>query len=273
MRTLRIYRHCKYVDLSFFDRALWFATAFAASLIVARIVHQRLFTAPFDAFVLMLGVVIARDVALARLRYDSHPYVVIWELSLPVLLVAQLFAGARTLASVSRLYPGFGMFALKLFLTCLALTLACCCLGLHAELHRLTGEEAYLRTFFLAQRWSASIVAGTLILASLSLLRSPAPPKQPSGNLVLHTVLLSILFSGYSALFFCENTAPLGAFQVMERAQFCLVVVLYVIWAACLSSRKQSNSPWPAVDAFVFQKLSSPVAGGMAGSLSSRESR
>lgn len=236
---------------------LWLASAILPVLIIGRIIHQRLYAPPFDAFVLMLGVVIGRDVVLASLHYDSHPYIIVWEFSLPVVLVSQIYAGLQTLIAVARLYPRFGAFTVRLFLACLTLTVACCCLGLPFELHRLGGEEAFLRSFFLAQRWVDSSIAGTLILTSLFLMRRPAPPRQPSANLILHTTLLSVYFTGYAALFFFENLVPLGAMQVMERVQFSLVVLLYAIWTIRLSLKRQRTGLWTEVDAILLRKVNS----------------
>ncbi len=247
------------VGLSTIDHVLWFLSAVLPILIIGRIVQQRLYRAPFDALALMLGVVVARDVLLACLRYDSHPYVLVWSYSLPVILVSQIYAGLQTLISVARLYPRFGRLAVLLFLTCLALTLAFCCVGLPFELHRLSGGEAVLRSFFLAQRWVDSSIAGTLILTSLFLMRSPAPPKQPPFNLVLHTTLLSIYFSGYAVLFFVENLTSLGSAQIFERAQFSLIVVLYLMWASCLSLKRQRPIAWKQIEAFSLRRVPTPT--------------
>ena len=243
------------MGLSTLDNLLWFLSAALPIVIIARIVHQRLYIAPFDAFVLMLGVVVARDVVLACLHYNSHPYVLVWAYSLPVILVSQIYAGLQTLISVARLYPRFGRLAVRLFATCLALTLAFCCVGLPFELHRLGGGEALLRSFFLVQRWVDSSLAGTLILASLFLMRSPAPPKQPPLNLVLHTTLLSIYFSGYAVLFLVENLTSLGSAQTFERVQFFLIVLLYLMWASRLSLKRQRLVAWKETEAILLRRV------------------
>jgi hypothetical protein len=98
-------------------------------------------------------------------------------------------------------------------------------------------------------------MAGTLVFVALFLMRCPAPPKQPPSNMVLHTVLLSLYFGSYGALFFIENLFPLGAAQTLERAQFCLVVVLYTVWAACLSCKGQTSEEWPEIDVIVLDRI------------------
>jgi hypothetical protein len=247
--------HSLIVGLSTVDQVLWFFSAVLPVWIITRIARQRLYIPPFDGLALMLGVVVLRDVVLACLRYDSRPYVLVWEYTLPVVLVSQAYAGLQTLIAVSRLYRRIGRLVVRLFLVSLALTLACCCLGLPFELHRLGGEEAVLRSFFLAQRWVDSSIAGTLILASAFLLRSPAPPKRPPPNLVLHTTILSLYFSSYAALFFLENLASLGSIQMLERIQFSFVVLLYGVWASGLSLKRQRLDPWQQTDAIVLRQV------------------
>jgi hypothetical protein len=41
----------------------------------------------------------------------------------------------------------------------------------------------------------------------------------------MHTLLLSLYFTGYATLFLAENLAPLGAVATLERVQFGLVVL------------------------------------------------
>jgi len=243
------------VDLSSFDRFVWFASATVAAAIICRITRQKLFVSPFRAFTSMLGIVLVRDVVMSIPRYNTHAYTVAWEWSLPVLLAAQIWAGLDALIAVARLYPKIGNFAVKLFLVCLVITAAACCLGLPLELHRLNGQEAALRTLFLLQRWVDSSIAGTLLLVALFFARFPAPLKQPPRNLILHTVLLSAYFGSYALLFFAENLAPLGAMASLERLQFSLVVLLYAAWAICLSKRGQTSQPWPELDVMVLKSM------------------
>lgn len=188
-------------------------------------------------------------------RYDTHAYTVAWEWSLPVLLAAQIWAGFDALKAVTRLYPKIGKFAVKLFLVCLAITATVCCFGLPLELHRLTGQEAALRTLFLLQRWVDSSIAGTLVLVAGFFVRFPAPLKQPPRNLVLHIAFLSAYFCSYALLFFAENLAPLGAIASIERSQFIVVVLLYAAWAICLSKRGQTSEPWPQLDLIVLKSM------------------
>jgi hypothetical protein len=203
----------------------------------------------------MLGAVVLRDVVLASLRYDSRPYILVWEYTAPVLLFFQVNAALQALRSVARLYPRAGNFAVRLFLLCLALAIAACCLGLPFELRHFSTEEAFLRTAFLMQRLVDSTIAGTLILVDLFLICYPAPPKQPPFNIVLHTILLSLYFGGYAALFFLENLVPLGSVQTAERLQFSLVVLVYLTWARCLSSEGQRSHAWPDVEVILLDQV------------------
>jgi hypothetical protein len=231
------------------------ASAVLAGAIIWRMVQQKLLVAPFQAFALMLGVVLARDGLMSIPRYDSHAYTVAWGWSLPVLLAAQIWAGSETLKAVARLYPKIGRFAVRLFVVCLAMTAVVCCLALPLELHRMKGEEVILRSLFLLQRWVDSSIAGTLVLVALFFARFPAPLKQPPRNLVIHTVLLSAYFCSYAVLFFAENLAPLGTIASLERLQFALVVLLYAAWALCLSRRGEMSQPWPEVDVMVLKSM------------------
>ena len=243
------------MGLSRFDHILWFTSAVLATLIIVRIRQQRLLVSPLNSFAWMLGAVVTRDALLSIPAYDTHAYAVLWELSLPFLLAAQLWAGYDTLRAVARLYPKIGKFAIRLFLTCLAVTVAVCCLTVPFELHLLQGGEKLLRALFLLNRSVDSWIAGTLILVSLFFARSPAPEKQPPRNLVLHTVLLSIYFGTYAVLFLAENLAPLGALAALERTQFFVVAVLYASWAISLSRGGEKSEPWPQLDVIVLETL------------------
>lgn len=203
----------------------------------------------------MLGVVLARDGVVSIPRYGTHAYAVAWAWTLPALLLAQVWAGLDTLKAVARLYPKIGRFAVRLFLACLAITVAVCCLGLPFELHRLRGEEAALRALFFLHRSVDSWIAGTLVLVAVFFARFPAPLKQPPRNLVIHTMLLSLYFAGYGAMFFAENLAPLGSIVFVERLQFFLVAVLYSVWAMCLSKNGEISEPWPEIDVMVLRTV------------------
>jgi hypothetical protein len=98
-----------------------------------------------------------------------------------------------------------------------------------------------------------SLIAGTLILTGAFLLRFPAPLKQLSPNLVLHFLLLSAYFSAHGALFFAENLAPLGAVATLEHLQLALVVILYAVWAICLSPNGSTSESWPRLDTAVVE--------------------
>jgi len=246
------------VSLTLFDQTLRLLSIVLAAAILYRIIEQRLFTSPLNSFAVMLGVVLARDAAVSIPRYDSHAYTLVWEVSLPILLLAQLWAGLDTLLSIARLYETFGNFATRLYLWCLGASIVICSATLPRELARASGGEAVLRELFLLQRCIDSLIAGTLILASAFLLRHLAPPRRPPRNLVMHTVFLSLYFVGYSALFLVENLTVLGGAAMAERIQFVLIVLLYFAWACGLSSEGAIGEPWPHVEVVVLQPLSPP---------------
>jgi hypothetical protein len=242
-----------------FDQTLRFLSIVLAAAIVYRIIQQQLFTSPLSSFALMLGVVLARDAAVSIPKYDSHAYTLVWEVSLPVLLLAQVWAGLDTLRAIARLYVTFGDFIVRLYLCCLGASVVICSATLPWELSRVNGQEAALRELFLLQRCVDSLIAGTLILASAFLLRHLAPPRRPPRNLILHTLLLSLYFAGYSGLFFAENLAVLGGAATVERTQFVLIVLLYSAWACSLSSEGAPSEPWPKVDVVVLQPATLPL--------------
>lgn len=243
------------VVLATYDRVLWFTSTALAAVIVIRILREHLLVGPFKAFASMLVVIVLRDITLAIPPYRSHTYPLLWALTLAPLLAAQVWAGWATLRAVARLYPKIGNFAVRLFVACLITTILICCLGLPFELHRMTGQERLLRELFLLHRSIDSWIAGTLILVAAFFLRFPAPLKQPPRNLVVHTILLSLYFSGYAVLFFAENLAPLGAAAIVERLQFSLVVLLYGVWAIAFSAKGQESEPWPTIEVIVLEKL------------------
>ncbi len=252
------------MDLSRFDQVLWLASAVLAAAIIARILQQRLFQSPLNSFAWMLGVVLVRDAALSIPRYNTHAYAVIWEWTLPVLLAAQLWAGFDTLRAIARLYPNIGRFAVRIFLACLAITVTVCCLSLPFELHRLAGPEALLRSLFLLHRCVDSWIAGTLILVVVFFARFPAPLRRPPRNLVMHTLLLSLYFTGYATLFLVENLAPLGAVAALERIQFGLVVLLYTVWAICLSRSGENREPWPQIEVMLLRAVEHATQAGVS---------
>jgi hypothetical protein len=243
------------VDLSRFDQVLWLASAVLAAATIGRILQQRLFVLPLNSFACMLVIVLARDIVLSVPHYKTHAYAVVWEWTLPALLIAQAWASLDTLRAVARLYPKIGKLAARIFLSCLGITVIVCCLTLPFELHRVAGGEALLRSLFLLQRCVDGWIAGTLILVAAFFARFPAPSNRPARNLVLHTVLLSIYFGGYAVLFVAENLAPLGAVVTLERIQFVLVVFLYAIWATCLSRNGEQTEPWPQVDVILLKAV------------------
>jgi len=246
------------VDLSRFDQVLWLASALLAAAIIALILPRRLFELPLSSFAWMRGIGLMRDALLSVPHYTTHAYTVIWESSLPTLLAAQVWAALDTLRAVARLYPGIGKLAVRIFLACLAITVTVCCLSLPFELHRLTGGETLLRSLFLLQRCVDGWIAGTLILVAIFFARFPSPSTPPPRNLVLHTVLLSIYFSGYAVLFVAENLAALGAVLTLERIQFVLVVLLYAIWVASLSKSGERSEPWPQTDVILLKTVRQP---------------
>lgn len=243
------------VSLPLFDQVLRFLSITLAAGAIARIVQQRLLAPPLTSLFWMLAAVLVRDAIVSIPRYDSHAYTLAWEYTLPVLLGAQLWAGLDTLLVIAQLYPNFGRFILRLYVFCLAISVAVCCLILPFETRRLLGGETVLRLFFLLQRCTDGCIAVTLMLASIFLAWFPAPSKKPPRNLVLHTVLLTTYFGGYALLFMTENLAPLGGAAVIERAQFVLVILVYAVWAAGLSKEGARSDPWPEIDVVVMRAV------------------
>lgn len=202
----------------------------------------------------MMIVVLWRDAVVSIPRYDSHAYTLAWEWTLPVLLIAQAWAGLDTLSAVARLYRTFGNFVIRLYLLCLAISVTICGLSLPLELRYVTRGEAELRSLFLLQRCVDSWIALTLILVCVFLGCFTAPSKKPSRNLVLHTILLSAYFASYAALFVVENLTALGGAVMIERAQFVLVVLLYAGWAAGLSKQGAESEPWPQIEVILLRR-------------------
>lgn len=202
---------------------------------------------PYGAFGLMLAVGLGRDLALLLPHYGTHGYALAWEITLPVLMVAQACAAVSLYRAITDLYPRIGRFAVYLFGGALLLT-AIVCIGLLPwELTRMREREAILRLAILLQRWIASEIAGGLLLAVLFLARFPRPAKRLPRNLVLHAVWLATYFAATAALMLFENLAPLGAHVVLEQLELALVIVLYGLWAACLSAAGQASEPWTAI--------------------------
>jgi hypothetical protein len=247
------------VGLTAFEQALRLLSIVLAAAVIWRIVQQRIFAMPLSSLAAMLGVVLARDAIVSIPRYDSHAYTVAWEVTLPVLLGAQMWAGFDTLRATARIYSTFGTFAVRLYTACLLLSTALCGLSFPFELRRLSGAEALLRELFLLQRCTDSCIAGTLILAAVFPAVHRAPSQQPPRNLVLHTILLSLYFSGYAALFLAENLTVLGGAAMFERVQFVLVILVYAAWAIGLSKEGARSAPWPEIDVFVLRTIDAPA--------------
>ena len=243
------------MGLSHLDGILWAASSVLAGFVVWRILQQRLFVSPFRALAVLMGVVLLRDGVVSIPAYNTRAYTVAWAWTLPFLLGAQMWAGWDTLRAVARLYPKIGRFAMRLFMACLAITIAVCALALPFELPRLLAGDGGLRALFLLHRSIDSWIAGTLILVAVFFARFPAPLKQPPRNLVVHTILLSLYFGGYAALFFIENLTPLGSAIFAERLEFVLIIALYSSWAISLSQKGQTSEPWPDIDVVVLKSL------------------
>ena len=260
LETLLSQNAPKLVGLLPLDRILWFVSSVLAGVVIWRLIQLALLSRPFKALALMLATVLLRDLTLLLIPYHSHSYTLAWECTLPIVLVMQMWAGYETLRAVAELYPKLGGLAIRLFLVCLSITVAGCSLGLPFELHRIAGDEIFLRSLFLLQRWVDSWIAGTLILVALFFMRFPAPAKQPPRNLVIHTVLLAVYFAGYSVLFFMENLVPLGSAEISERLQLSLIMLLYILWATCLSVKGQNIEPWPQIDVIAIKEQRQPDA-------------
>lgn len=238
-----------------FDQALCLLSVVFATAVIYRILHQDILASPLSGLALMLGVVLVRDAVVSIPQYTSHAYAVAWEATLPMLLVAQVWAGFDTLRAIARIYANFGNFVVRLYTACLGISTILCCLSFPFELRRLTGAEALLRQLFLLQRCTDTCIAGTLTLAALFLAQHRAPSNRPPRNLVLHTILLSLYFGGYAALFLAENLTVLGGAALFERLQFVLIVLVYATWALGLSRKGAHSTPWPEVDVFLLRTV------------------
>lgn len=256
MRRSRIL--LKRVGLTAFDQTLRLLSIALAAAVIYRIFQQRILAAPLGSLAAMLGVVLARDAVVSIPRYDTHAYAVAWEATLPILLAAQVWAGFDTLRATARIYRAFGNFAVRLYTTSLVLSITLCCVSFPFELRRLSGPEAFLRDLFLLQRGTDTCIAGTLMLAAVFLALRRAPPNRPSRNLVLHTILLSLYFGGYAALFLAENVTALGGAAMFERVQFVLIILVYAAWASGLSKQGAGSEPWPVVDVFLLRTIDTP---------------
>lgn len=247
------------MGLTAFDQTLRVLSIAFAAAVIYRIIQQRIFAPPLNSLAAMLGVVLARDAVVSIPPYDSHAYTVAWEITLPILLCAQIWAGFDALRAIAGIYTSFGSLIVRLYAVCLGVSTALCCLSFPFELRRVTGAEALLRELFLMQRCTDSCIAGTLTLAALFLAVHRAPSKRPPRNLVLHTILLSLYFGGYAALFLVENLTVLGGAALFERAQFVLIVVVYASWACGLSREGARSEPWPEIDVFLLRTIGSPA--------------
>lgn len=243
------------VELSSFDHVLRVLSIVLETAAMIRIFQQRLFTSPLVSLACMLSMVLARDIVVSIPKYDTQAYILAWEWTLFPLLAAQVWAGLDNLRAVAGLYPAIGGFAVRLYLSCLAISAAVCSLTLPFELRDISGGATFLRSLFLLQRCVDSWIAGTLLLVSVYLVRFPAPALKPPRNLVLNTVLLTIYFGGYAVLFMLENLAPLGGAAIAEQAQFVLVILVYAAWTAGLSKAGQRSEPWPQIDVVLVHGL------------------
>lgn len=241
------------VGLSVLDWLLWYGSIVASASVLCCLMRRGLLVPPFRTFAMMIGMALLRDVLMLFFRYDTHAYALAWECSLIPLLVLQCWTASDCLKSIALLYPKIGHFAVRLFWISLGTTIVLCCSGLPFEVRHIAGNEGMLRALFLLQRWIASLIAGSLLLTVVFFLHFPLPAKRLPYNLVVHVLFLIVYFTGYGALFFAENVAPLGAIVALERVQLSLVVVLYALWVICLSSNGSTSEAWPRLDTEVVE--------------------
>ena len=237
---------------------LRYLSILASIALLLRLVREKLWRIrPFSGLSAFLLINILRDLALLKPNYETHAYAVLWEETLPILLLAQIVAGIENYYAIANLYPGIGNFARRLFFACITAALIAGLLILPIELHRLGAEEPQLRMLFLSQRWTASLLAGALLMAVLFLSRYPAPLKRMPRNIRVHTACLALYFTSYAVLYTLENMAPLGSMVWAELGQLALVVLIYAAWTAGLARAGQESEPWPAPDAAANEVLDS----------------
>jgi hypothetical protein len=231
-------------------------STFLPLLLLARLFQQGLWKVrPYSALGVFLLVDLARDLALLLPPYDSHPYTLIWEATLPVLLLAQIGAGVATYAAITELYPKIGPFAVKLFAACLILACLAGLVLLPFEVKRIGADEAPVRVFILVQRWVATLLAGGLVLAVLFLARFPRPLKKMPRNIMTHTACIALYFASYALLYAIKNLKSMHGAQWAAQGQLGFVCVLYLAWTVGLSKAGQASEPWRQLDPAVKQML------------------
>jgi hypothetical protein len=204
----------------------------------------------------MLGFGFLRDlVLLVPSNYSSHSYALAWAFTLPLLLLAQAAAAVSAYAAIAGLYANIGHFAVRLFQGTLGMTALFCCVGLPFETRHMVGDEIWVRSLFLFDRWMNSLMAGGLVLAIAYLARFPRPLKVMPSNLVLHATLLSAYFGLYSIVPFVLNLVPLGGALWVQVALLASVLVLYAVWTARLSTEGQRREAWPKLDDRTLEQI------------------
>jgi hypothetical protein len=225
------------------DFALRYLSIVLTGATLFKLIQQRLSRqAPFPAFAAMLAIGLARDLVLLVVPYESHSYTIAWEVSLPPLLLAHLWAALATFGALTSLYQRPGKFATGLLVTSLAITVILCCAAMPFETLLIARAEALLRTLFLLNRWVDSLCAGTLIFAAVFL---STRVKMLPANLLRHTCLLAGYFTAGSLTWLIENLTPLGAAVWVERADFAAVSLLYIGWICLLSRSGERAVYWP----------------------------
>jgi hypothetical protein len=238
------------------DRVLALLCMAFAAAALGRILLARLWQRPFPSFAIMLAVGLLRDTWLMMIPYNSHRYAIMWSSTLVVLLAAQAWAAISTCRAISALYPKVGRFGTWLFGGCLAAAAWLCCAGLPVELLRISGDEKFVRSMFLAYRWNAGLIAGALFLAIAYLGMFPAPAQRLPRNLLWHMWLLAAYFGSNTILYLCENLFPLGGAVMMERVHWVVACGLYLTWAVRLSAAGNQSEAWPGLDPAVSRFIS-----------------
>lgn len=224
----------------------------------ARLLQQRLFLKlPFLALGSMLLLSAVRDLVLLAVPYESHLYAVLWEWTLPPLLLAHSWAAFSAYQRLTGLYPKLGDFVSGLLATCLAAAVIICCVLTPFETPRIGGNELILRTMFLLYRWVDTICAGALLLAVVFFSRLPSPLKRPPRNVLLHAVLLALYLSAHAITCFAENLAPLGASELIENLYFVSASALCAVWICAMRAEGEESVRWPLLNAAIATRIDS----------------
>ena len=155
------------MEFGTWDRLLWLTTTTLSAAIIVRLGTLRiLFTQPYQAFAVMLGVGLTREAVLWPLSYDPAVYAQAWEASLIVLL------GAQIVAAISA-YDFLARRRTREFSAALSAALALAVLPLVIEDKTLFSQNELLRMVLLLYRWVDGGLAVLLIAAAIQSYLAP----------------------------------------------------------------------------------------------------